>query len=282
MILFEPHQRSERVRNFILRQTPKSQIFIIVFGTILVAFIASISMHFIFFTTELESKIPLITSIYTVLGTIYAVLIAFFVSGVWQNYCATEQAVTMEVAALVDLVHLLSASHFPKISFIHNLVITYIKTVIATEWPLLTKGQHDLILSTEGTTFKLSTQLTHEVQSLEPTNARENIMYSHMLTLLTKWLDARRARIVLSKGNIAQSLWPLLIAGAIILFAFHGLFIVHNKRLWLFLLFFFSGIIGVAFYLIFTLDAPFSGNPSVKATPFSWALTLLSHQPLDS
>ena len=216
------------MRSFILSFPPKYQLFVIVACTILFAFVSSGIIYFCFNTNDLISKAGLITSVYTVLGTIYAVFVAFSISGVWQNYCASEIAVTTEAAALMDLVHMVKASVTEKAAAIRALAIDYITQVMAKEWSMLAKGNSDLLMSPNASTFALSMQLIHEIQTIQPVDARDNVIFTHALTLLTKWLDARRTRIMISKGNIAKSHWPLLIVGAFILFAFHGMFIFEN------------------------------------------------------
>ena len=266
------------MRAFLLSLSAKYQLFLIVFCTIVVAFISAIAIYLLFGSMELISKAGLITAIYAVLGTIYAVLVAFSVSGVWQNYCAAELAVTAEVAALMDLVHTVGASATEKAPLIRDLAIEYVNEVIAIEWPTLASGENEIIMSPKSKPLMLSQHMIREIQTIQTANARDNVIFSHVLTLLTKWLDSRRMRIMVSKGNIAKSLWPVLIAGAFILFAFHGLFIVENHILWSTLLLFFAGVIGLAFYLIFTLDSPFAGSPIVDAGPFKWALIWLRDQ----
>jgi hypothetical protein len=64
----------------------------------------------------------------------------------------------------------------------------------------------------------------------------------------------------------------LLIAGALVLFAFHGLFVTHVWAVWVALLVGFSFIVGLSFYLIFSLDSPFTSKLSVGPEPFLWLL----------
>jgi hypothetical protein len=64
----------------------------------------------------------------------------------------------------------------------------------------------------------------------------------------------------------------LLIAGAFVLFAFHGLFVTHAWAVWAVLLLGYSLIVGLAFYLIFSLDSPFTGRLSAGPEPFLWLL----------
>jgi hypothetical protein len=248
------------------------------FGTMIAAFSAALIIHLIFDGVEVVSKYGLITAIYTMLGTIYAVLIAFCISGVWQNFSASELAVTNEAAALNDLIHTMTASVNEKSDKVRQLAISYLKNVIDFEWDALSKGHSDLIMIPEGKTFQISIEIIREIQSFQPADARENVIFSHSLGLLSKWLDARRTRVILSIGNTAKSLWPLLITGALILFSFHGLYLFNNHALWITLLFFCSGIIGLSFYLIFTLDCPLTGSPSISLTSFKWALKWISDQ----
>jgi hypothetical protein len=266
------------MRIFLLSLSAKYQWLVIVLTTLLVAFASSLCIHFLFGSLDLKPKSELITAIYAVLGTIYAVIIAFSISGVWQNYCAAEIAISTEVAGLMDLIHIVKASSTEKVMTLAKLAIHYLKEVIEVEGVSLAKGDNSLIMSPQAKTFTLTMQLVREIQTIQPVDARDNVIFSHALTLLSKWIDARRSRIMLSKGNIAKSHWPLLITGALILFAFHGLFVVENQFLWTTLLLLFSSVIGCSFYLIFTLDNPFSGSPRVDTQPFYWAITWLEYE----
>ena len=187
-------------------------------------------------------------------------------------------AVTNEAAALNDLVHIVCALTKESGEKIRKYAIEYLENVIAFEWDMIAKNPAHLIMTPENKTFQTSLKIVHEIQSMHPRDARENVIFSRSLDLLTKWLDTRRTRIVLSKGNNAKTLWPLLITGALILFSFHGFYIFDNHRLWMTLLFFCSGIIGLSFYLIFTLDNPLTGSPAVNVNSFRWALQLLKEQ----
>lgn len=242
----------------------------------MLALASAFAVYLLFGGMELTTETGLTTAVYAVLGTIYAVVVAFSISGVWQNYCASELAVTLEAAALIDLIHTVKATTTEKAEIINGIAINYLKKAVEVEWPLLASGSDTSMMSSASPTFPLTMHLIREVQTIQPSNERDNVIFSHALTLLTRWLDAKRTRVMISKGNIAQSHWPLLIAGAFILFAFHGLFIFQNPILSIALLIFFSGIIGLAFYLIFTLDCPFAGSPAVDASPFNAALNYLS------
>jgi uncharacterized protein (DUF983 family) len=110
------------------------------------------------------------------------------------------------------------------------------------------------------------------VQFLEPSNAREAAVFEQALVMLNNWLDARRERLQSASGGSAAALWPLLIAGAIVLFAFHGLFVAKAAEVWAALLLGLSLVVGLSFYLIFSLDSPFTGSLSAHVGPFQWVV----------
>lgn len=263
------------MRKFLLSQSSTTQFFLIVSSTIFAAFITAGCVHYLFHSFELLSKTGLITSIYAVLGTIYAVLVAFSVSGVWNTYCNTDMAVAIEAASLTDLIHMSKASSTIRADGLQELAAKYVHDVIDIEWPALARGNINALMSHDAKTFRAAMEILSAVQATQTTSDRDNIIYSQMLTLLIKWLDARRNRILLARGNTAKALWPLLISGAFALFAFHGLFITENHILWGTLLFLFSAIVGSSLYLIFTLDCPFSGIPAIDKNPFYWSLSCL-------
>jgi hypothetical protein len=110
------------------------------------------------------------------------------------------------------------------------------------------------------------------ILAIKPEDAREVELYGQALDLMGIWLGARRSRLRSAEGNTAGALWGLLIAGAFVLFAFHGMFLTHAWAVWAVLLLGFSFVLGLAFYLIFSLDSPFTGRLSAGPAPFQWLL----------
>ena len=114
--------------------------------------------------------------------------------------------------------------------------------------------------------------LLKAILDVKPKDERELELYAQALNLTGVWLDARRNRLRGAQGNTASALWALLIAGAFVLFAFHGLFVTHTWVVWVVLLVCFSFIVGLSFYLIFSLDDPPTCRMSAGPEPFKWLL----------
>lgn len=262
------------MRSFLLSLPVKLQLLVVVFTTIIVAFVTAITLRQLFDVHQLESNIALITSVYMVLGTLYAVLLAFSVTGVWQGFSKALMFVQLEADALTDMVHMVEAMDEKKQLNFRVLALNYASVVLNEEWPTLANIGDNFFVMHEASHHS-SMILMAAIVAIKPETERQQIIFSQTLSLLNKWEDARRTRLRLARGDSAKALWPLLISGGLILFAFHGLFVASSHAIGAILLLGLSFIIGLAFYLIFTLDCPFTGMPKVDPTPFAWVLEIL-------
>jgi hypothetical protein len=258
------------MRSFILSLPAKLQPVVIIGSTIIAAFAVSLLTRACFNSQQLALDSAWTISVYGTLGTLYAVLIAFVVAGVWQSFSAAELAVNNEANALTDLVFLIRYISTAKAAHIRETACSYVASVVE-RWDLLALATRE-DKPVEEINIATSNALLDAILNVKPEGDRELELYAQALDLTAIWLDARRNRLRSAKGNTAGALWGLLIAGAFVLFAFHGLFVTHAWAVWTVLLLGFSLIVGLSFYLIFSLDSPFSGRLSAGPEPFQWLL----------
>jgi hypothetical protein len=256
------------MRSFILSLPAKLQPVVIIGSTVLAAFVVSLITRACFNAQQLVLDSSWTISVYGTLGTLYAVLIAFVVAGVWQSFSAAEAAVNSEANALTDLVFLIRYISAAKTSHIREAAKSYVGSVVE-RWDLLGLATRQN-KPVEEINIATSNALVDAILDVKPQGDRELELYAQALDLTAIWLDARRNRLRSAKGNTAGALWGLLIAGAFVLFAFHGLFVTHAWAVWAVLLLGFSLIVGLSFYLIFSLDSPFTGRLSAGPEPFKW------------
>lgn len=258
------------MRSYILSLPAKMQPVVIVASTVAAAFVVSFLTRMFFSEQQLTLDNGLTTSVYGTLGTTYAVLIAFVVSGVWQSFSDASNAVKNEANALTDLTFVVCSFSAEKTNRIRESARAYVQGVV-DRWDLLALAAREKV-PTEEINLDTSSALVAAILAIRPGDAREVELYGQALDLLGIWLDARRSRLRAAEGNTAGALWGLLIAGAFVLFAFHGMFVTHAWAVWAVLLLGFSFILGLAFYLIFSLDSPFTGRLSAGPGPFQWLL----------
>ena len=263
------------IRQFLLSLPERLQIVVIIGATVALAFAAAIATRALFDINQLAADTGLTTTVYQVLGTIYGILLAFVVSGIWQNFSGAMTTVHVEADALMSLMHISEAFSKEDTKEIHAAVHSYAKMVIDEEWHELVRFARGYITADDLNVFPGSVlALMGAVQSREPLSAREITGFEQALVKLNNWLDARRERLQSARGGNAAALWPLLIAGAIVLFAFHGLFVANATEVWAALLLGPSLVVGISFYLIFSLDSPFTGTLSADLGPFQYVVNL--------
>jgi len=267
------------MRSLLLSFPTKIQIILIVGLTIAAAFSTALICGMFFDIDQLKTNTDLISSVYQVMGTIYAILLTFTLWGVWQNYSDAAASVQNEAYALLDLVHVVEATSQWTNMDIRHAALIYAERVVKQEWTTLKDITNDVINIREES-HSNSVEIIQMVQAIHPEGARELTIFSHALTVLNDWLDARRTRLLIARGNSAKALWPLLLTGAFVLFAFHGLFVAETVGIWITLLAGTSLVIGLTFYLIFSLDCPFAGVLSIDSEPFCLAIRLLKDKKL--
>ena len=258
------------MRSYILSLPAKMQPVVIVASTVAAAFVVSFLTRTFFSERLLVLDNGLTTSVYGTLGTTYAVLIAFVVSGVWQSFSDAGNAVKREANALTDLTFLICSFSAERTRKIRESAKAYVQGVVE-RWDLLARAALDNVPAQE-INLDTSSALVAAILAIKPEDARELELYGQALDLMAIWLDARRSRLRSAEGNTAGALWGLLIAGAFVLFAFHGMFVTHAWAVWAVLLLGFSFVLGLAFYLIFSLDSPFTGRLCAGPGPFLWLL----------
>ena len=258
------------MRSFILSLPARLQPLVIVGATMVAAFAVSLLTRMFFNAQQIESDSALTSAVYGTLGTTYAVLIAFVVSGVWQSFSLAGTAVNCEANALADLLLVIGSISVERTGKTRQSAKEYVQSVIE-RWDLLESASRDQTPAEE-INLETSITLVRSILAIKPGDERELELYAQALDLTGVWLDARRNRLRSARGNTAGALWALLIAGALVLFAFHGLFVTHVWAVWVALLAGFSFIVGLAFYLIFSLDSPFTGKLSAGPEPFLWLL----------
>jgi len=253
------------MRSFILSLPARLQSSVIIGLTVVAAFAIALVTRACVNPQQIALDSTWITTVYGTLGTLYSVLLAFVVSGVWQSFSDAETAVNSEANALADLAYLIRHISAARSEDVRQSTRSYVASVVE-RWDLLALATPDNRSAAED--VATSNTLLQAILDVSPQGDRELQLYAQALVFTGSWLDARRDRLRCAKGNSAGALWGLLIAGAFVLFAFHGLFVTHARVVWVVLLLGFPLIVGLSFYLIFSLDSPFSGSLCASPEPF--------------
>jgi hypothetical protein len=205
--------------------------------------------------------------IYAVLGVAYAVLLAFVVIAVWQDYKTAQANVESEAHELAGAYFLASQLPEPQRTRIQDLVRTYVRVVVDEEWPMMERGQ------TSEHADSLVSQLRLQILKFDPHTKGEQVLYERGLTQLHDAVDARRERLLEVREGIPTLLWVVLVGGGVITVSFTYLFGLKSNVAHALMVAALTLVICGILFTIGEFDNPFSGVVEIGPDAFKEVLS---------
>ena len=203
---------------------------------------------------------------FAVIGVFYAVLLAFVVIAVWEDFRQTESTVRDEAKAAVDLHRITFALPGESGPEIRKHLIAYTKDVREDEWPAMAVGEPSEIVA------KHLDQLTKAIFSVNPATSQETALYQDGLRLLARITDNRNERLDSADGSVPGILWFVLIAGGLITLGYPAFFGSTNVLAQVLMTAALAVLVAIALLLGLVFDYPFTGDVQVSSRPFQQAL----------
>ncbi|HKH38161.1 MAG TPA: DUF4239 domain-containing protein, partial [Rubrobacter sp.] len=204
--------------------------------------------------------------IFAVLGVAYAVLLAFVVIAVWQDYKTAQSNVESEANELAGVYFLASRLPEPQRTHVQDLARTYAKVVVEEEWPMMEQGQ------TSPRADSLVRQLRSKLLQFDPRTKGEQVLYERGLMQVHDALDARRSRLLEVREGIPNLLWVVLVVGGVITVSFTYLFGLKSNRTHALMVAALTLVICGILFTIGEFDYPFSGVVEIRPDAFREAL----------
>jgi hypothetical protein len=200
--------------------------------------------------------------IYAVLGVAYAVVLAFMLIAVWQDYKMAQTNVESEAHDLAGVYFLASRLPEPQRTHVQDLVRRYARVVVEEEWPMMEQGQ------TSPRADSLLRQLRLELLQFDPRTRGEQVLYERRLTQLHDAADARRSRLLEIREGIPNLLWVVLVVGGVITVSFTYLFGLKSNRTHALMVAALTLVICGILFTIGEFDYPFSGVVEIQSDAF--------------
>jgi hypothetical protein len=198
------------------------------------------------------------------LGTIYAVLLAFVVIVVWQQFNDARAYVEREANELLDLFRTAKGFSEPVRGKLQGHLRCYVDAVLQEEWSAMARGQR-LVFARVSVLFDRVADVFH---ACELRLERERLLYSEAIACLNDLSDSRINRLTASCLKIPMALRILLYTGAAITVGSMYLFAVENFLLHAIMTGAMAGAVSHVLYIIADLDDPFAGDWQVPREPF--------------
>lgn len=212
-------------------------------------------------------------AVVAVIGTTYAVILAFMLSGVWNNLQAAQANAEQEANSLVNIWRI-TGDIDPDVGMeVQDLCQSYAQVVISQEWPDMQAGKPVPPETSE--IINRLWKLAGQAQAHGSPDSIANYQFMEELRMLTEY---RRIRLMHSRERLPGILRAVLIAGGIITVAASCFFGVSNFRFHVLQVMVLSFLISLVLMAIADLDRPYQGNDVVQPTGFVSALRTFQHQ----
>jgi uncharacterized protein DUF4239 len=196
-----------------------------------------------------------------VVGVIYAVLLAFVVVIVWEDFGSADDTANNEAAAVGNLYRDAVGIGGAQGARLEMAVQTYSLSVADTEWPYMAKHQ-DGNPETEHALNAVWTDVKRlSVPAGSATASNFDDQAIHDVSTAT---EERRTRILESSSQIPGTLWAVLILGGIITIAFTYFFAVDSLWNHALMVSALAALIALSLLVILTLNLPYTGDVAVK------------------
>ncbi len=213
------------------------------------------------------------SAIFCVIGTTYAVLLAFVAMLAWDGYIGA-QAVTDTEASLVQNVYQLTEGlNGPDMASMRADITQYARDVVTTEWPEQARG---------AVMHQFSAPLDHITRTalhLRPGNIADGDLHTLLLSDLGQLGTARRQRLLAGRASVPSIVWVVLLAGGAISLVFTSFLGSASLRMHMAMsaLLVVSG--ALVLLVIVALSNPFRGDNRISAEPFERVLAQMAAPP---
>jgi hypothetical protein len=203
---------------------------------------------------------------FLMIGTLYAVLIAFAIFVVWTQFQEAGTNLEREANEVGDLSRMAMVMPEPMRSNVRAALLEYIHAVLEDEFPAMAQGRDSQ------RTWQAVENLWNIYAAAEPTSLKAQANYLNSLQHLNQLSNYRRTRLFTSRGTVPSMLWYLLYLGGIVLVAFTYFFghdsLLSQGAMTAAL----AGILAFSLFLILAYNSPYAGAARIRSAPYELEL----------
>ena len=197
-----------------------------------------------------------------VVASLLGLLLAFVIVIEYQNFVGAQDNVGQEADSLAAMTrdsHALTPAQGARV---RGAIGTYVRTVVADEWPQLREGR------SSAKAWNDVDRIYAALESAKPTTPQATAFYSDSVRQLNTALIARRDRLSAANGGLPSLVLTLIVVGALVILGYAML--VGSRNFWFHTIGACSIALVVALSLVVLVDLsyPFSGSLNVSSTPF--------------
>jgi hypothetical protein len=206
-------------------------------------------------------------AVVAVIGTTYAVILAFMLSGVWNMFQQAQANEEQEANSLVNVWRISENIDTTTGREVQDLCRKYAQSVLTLEWPAMEAQKPT---PQEGS--DIINQLWRLAGQSQANSSATSIASYQLMEELRMLTEYRRIRLMQSREELPGILRAVLVAGGIITVAASCFFGVPNFRFHVLQVVVLSFLIALVLVAIADIDRPYQGDVIVQPEGFKLAL----------
>jgi len=203
-----------------------------------------------------RQETDLAAALMVVIAAFTGIMLAFSAVQAWQDYGDAEKAVSAEAAASAELYRDLTV-YGEDSRPARQALTAYVRSVVDDEWPRMAKGQDP-----SPKTADALVQVFNAIAAVEPSNARQTVIYGEAFKRLNEVVEHRRERLIGGQRVLPKLFWLVVLIGSAIIVGYTVVWPATPMNLLLI-----AGLavsLGLIFVFILEVDRPFTGRMSVS------------------
>lgn len=199
----------------------------------------------------------------TVIGTLYAILIAFMIFVVWTRFYDAMETVNQEADAIWNLHRLAAALPEPYKSDIQKTSDDYVNTVVRYEWPAMSNSEDS------PQTWAVVDRMWDIMSKIGPSQVPDEVLRDHLMEAWINVANLRRLRLLESRTALPGLLYAVLIFGAFLTVGFAAIFAVDKFWPHAIKACVLAALISFMLFTVYAIDMPFQGPVHVGSEAFT-------------
>jgi hypothetical protein len=162
--------------------------------------------------------------VFGVLGTSFAVLLAFVIFLAFESYGNAKENAGQEAVSAIELDHTAKLFRSPERVNLGGQLICYARAVISDEWPAMRHQRESKLV--QGWLAALDTSTAR----LDIRGQKQVVAYAHWLDQNSERREGRRGRLAEAAPFVPIPIWLVLIVGAVLLVGYMCFYADRGER----------------------------------------------------
>jgi hypothetical protein len=240
---------------------------LIVGGTALLGWAGTWFAHRVLRSRVREGHNDVLVPLYATAAVIYAVLLAFIVIAVWEQFSAANDNAAGEASTLATMYRETQAMPVGERTILRHLIREYTDGVINVEWKVQGKGGASAVAR------KAIVEM-YTVLGKQPADVRSDAINAQFVGELSTMTSDRTKRLIATQDRLPWILWLGLIAGGFVVVVSGCFLYMDGVQFHAALSCLVAALIGVLLFSTLVLDRPFQGRFGIRPGQFQHGIAV--------